>query len=129
MRRVAGRAIMGVVRDNPLRRAKKGYREGGRKMPVYVTLLNWTDQGIRNVREAVQRVDSGVQVAEQKYGVRLREIYWTVGPYDYVGLWEAPDEQSMSAFMLELGSLGNVRSTTLRAYDHDEMGGILERLG
>jgi uncharacterized protein with GYD domain len=59
----------------------------------------------------------------------LREIYWTVGPYDYVGLWEAPDEQSMSAFMLELGSIGNVRSTTLRAYDHDEMGGILERLG
>jgi len=98
-------------------------------MPVYVTLLNWTDQGIRNVREAVQRVDSGVQVAEQKYGVRLREIYWTVGPYDYVVLWEAPDEQSMSAFMLELGSLGNVRSTTLRAYDHDEMEGILERLG
>ena len=98
-------------------------------MPVYVTLLNWTDQGIRNVRDAVQRVDSGVQVAEQKYGVTLREIYWTVGPYDYVGLWEAPDEQSMSAFMLELGSIGNVRSTTLRAYDHDEMGGILERLG
>ena len=98
-------------------------------MPVYVTLLNWTDQGIRNVREAVQRVDSGVQVAEQKYGVRLRGIYWTVGPYDYVGLWEAPDEQSMSAFMLELCSLGNVRSITLRAYDHDEMGGILKRLG
>jgi uncharacterized protein with GYD domain len=120
---------MGVVRDNLPRRAKEHYREGGRKMPVYVTLLNWTDQGIRNVREAVQRVDSGVQVAEQKYGVRLREIYWTVGPYDYVGLWEAPDEQSMTAFMLELGSLGNVRSTTLRAYDHDEMGGLLERLG
>ena len=98
-------------------------------MPVYVTLLNWTDQGIRNVREAVQRVDSGAQVAEQKYGVRLREVFWTVGPYDYVLLWEAPDEQSMSAFMLELGSLGNVRSTTLRAYDRDEMGGILERLG
>ena len=98
-------------------------------MPVYVTLLNWTDQGIRNVREAVQRVDSGAQVAEQKYGVRLREVFWTVGPYDYVVLWEAPDEQSMSAFMLELGSLGNVRSTTLRAYDRDEMGGILERLG
>ena len=98
-------------------------------MPVYVTLLNWTDQGIRNVREAVQRVDSGAQVAEQKYGVRLKEIYWTVGPYDYVVLWEAPDEQSMSAFMLELGSLGNIRSTTLRAYDRDEMGSILERLG
>ena len=98
-------------------------------MSVYVTLLNWTDQGIRNIREAVQRVDSGAQVAEQKYGVRLREVYWTVGPYDYVVLWEAPDEQSMSAFMLELGSLGNIRSTTLRAYDREEMSGILERIG
>ena len=98
-------------------------------MAVYVTLLNWTGQGIRNLRDAVQRVDSGAQLAEQKYGVRLREVYWTVGPYDYVAFWEAPDEQSMSAFMLELGSLENVRSTTLRAYDREEMGGILERLG
>ena len=98
-------------------------------MPTYVTLFNWTDQGIRNVTQTTQRVDSGVQLAEQKYGVRLRELYWTVGPYDIVAHWEAPDEQSLSAFLLELGSVGNVRSTTLRAYDRDEMSGILERLG
>jgi uncharacterized protein with GYD domain len=98
-------------------------------VPTYVTLFNWTEQGIRNVKESPARVDSGVQVAEQKYGVRLRDLYWTVGPYDIVAEWEAPDEQSLSAFLLELGSLGNVRSTTLRAYDREEMGGILERLG
>ena len=98
-------------------------------MPIYVTLFNWTDQGIRNVKETIARVDSGVQVGEQKYGLRLRDLYWTVGPYDIVAEFEAPDEQSLSAFLLELGSLGNVRSTTLRAYDREQMGGILERLG
>jgi uncharacterized protein with GYD domain len=98
-------------------------------MPTYVTLFNWTDQGIRNVRETAHRVERGVQLAEEKYGVRLREVYWTVGPYDIVAHWEAPDEQSITAFLLELGSLGNVRSTTLRAYDRQEMPGILERLG
>jgi uncharacterized protein with GYD domain len=96
---------------------------------TYVTLFNWTDQGIRNVRETIDRVDSGVQLAEQKYGMRLRDLYWTVGPYDIVAEFEAPDEQSLSAFLLELGSLGNVRSTTLRAYDHEEMEAIFERLG
>ena len=60
---------------------------------------------------------------------RLGQIYWTVGPYDLVSVLEAPDEQSATAFLLELGSVGNVRSTTLRAYDREEMSGILERLG
>ncbi len=98
-------------------------------MPTYITLWNFTDQGIRNVRETTKRGERVVEVAEQKYGVRSKGLYWTVGPYDIVGIWESPDEQSISAFMLELGSLGNVRSTTLRAYDREEMGGIIERLG
>ncbi len=98
-------------------------------MPTYVTLFNWTDQGIRNVKETIARVDSGVQVGEQKYGLRLRDLYWTVGSYDIVAEFDAPDEQSLSAFLLELGSLGNVRSTTLRAYDREEMESIIERLG
>ena len=98
-------------------------------MPTYVTLFNWTDQGIRNVRDTVERVDRGAELAEEKYGVRLGQIYWTVGPYDLVSVFEAPDEQSVTAFLLELGSVGNVRSTTLRAYDREEMSGILERLG
>ena len=59
----------------------------------------------------------------------MGQIYWTVGPYDLVSVFEAPDEQSATAFLLELGSVGNVRSTTLRAYDREEMSGILERLG
>lgn len=98
-------------------------------MPTYIVLFNWTERGIRNVRETVDRVDRASELAEQKYGLRLRQHYWTVGPYDIVAFCEAPDDESVSAFLLELGSTGNVRSTTLRAYDREEMSGIIERIG
>ncbi len=98
-------------------------------MPTYVCLFNWIDQGSRNVRDNIERVERGSALAEEKYGVRLGQIYWTVGPYDLVSLFEAPDDKSISAFfLLELGSAGNVRTTTLRAYDREEMRGIIERL-
>jgi uncharacterized protein with GYD domain len=59
----------------------------------------------------------------------LEQVYWTVGPYDIVTVIEAPDEESLTAFLLELGSWGNIRTTTLRAYNREEMSGILQRLG
>ena len=97
-------------------------------MPAYISLLNWTDQGIRNVRDTVQRYERSQQL-QDKHGVRLQQIYWTVGPYDLVAIAEAPYEESITAFFLELASAGNLRTTTLRAYDRGEMSGILERLG
>ena len=96
-------------------------------MPTYVSLLNWTDQGIRNVKETLQRADSAAELA-QKHGATL-QVYWTVGPYDLVCVIEAPDDESATAMLLELGSQGNLRTTTLRAYDREEMSGIIERLG
>jgi uncharacterized protein with GYD domain len=96
-------------------------------MPTYVSLINWTDQGIRNVKETVDRAARAEDLA-QKYGARFERLYWTVGPYDIVAISEAPDDESATAFLLELGSLGNVRTTTLRAYDREEMSSILERL-
>jgi uncharacterized protein with GYD domain len=98
-------------------------------MPTYIALANWTDQGIRNVRETIERAEKATELAQQKYGVRLAPLYWTEGPYDLVAVLEAPDEQSAQAFALELGSLGSVRSTTLRAYNSEEMSQIIERLG
>ncbi len=97
-------------------------------MPTYVTLFNWTDQGIRNVRDTVDRYDRSTELAE-KYGVRFEQVYWTVGPYDIAAIAEAPDDESISAFLLELSSAGNLRTTTLRAYNREEMSSILERLG
>jgi uncharacterized protein with GYD domain len=97
-------------------------------MPTYVSLINFTDQGIRTVRETGDRAARSERLA-QKYGASLERIYWTVGPYDIVAIIEAPDDESVTALLLELGSWGNVRTTTLRAYDRDQMSGILQRLG
>jgi uncharacterized protein with GYD domain len=97
-------------------------------MPSYVVLVNWTDQGIRNVKDTIERTDHGGEVA-QKHGLKLEQAYWTVGAYDMVAVFEAPDDEAMSAHLLEIGSLGNIRTTTLRAYDAQEMSGILQRLG
>jgi uncharacterized protein with GYD domain len=94
-------------------------------MPYYVALINWTDQGIRDVRDTLQRAD---QLGE-KYGVRLERLYWTVGPHDLIRVLEAPDVESVSAFGLELGATGSVRTTILRAYEREEMSSIIERLG
>jgi uncharacterized protein with GYD domain len=96
-------------------------------MPTYISLINWTDQGISTVKDTIQRADSAGQLA-QKHGGSL-QVYWTVGPYDIVAILEAPDDESATAFLLEAGSLGNIRTTTLRAYDREEMSSILGRLG
>ena len=61
-------------------------------MPTYISLFSWTDQGIRSVRDTLERVDRASELAEEKHGVRLGQIYWTVGPYDLVSVFEAPDE-------------------------------------
>ncbi len=90
--------------------------------------MNWTDQGIKNVKGTVERTDDVAKLAE-KHGGRLVQSYWTVGPYDLVAIGEAPDDESATAFALELGSVGNVRTTTMRAYDREEMSGITQRLG
>ena len=97
-------------------------------MPTYISLLNFTDQGIRTVNETIQRVDSATERAQQ-FGVSLQSSYWTVGPYDLVITLEAPDDQSATAFLLDAASRGAVRTTTLRAYDREEMSSILGQLG
>ena len=97
-------------------------------MPTYVSLLNFTDEGIRTVRDTLERNERAAGLAE-KYGARLVQSYWTVGPYDIVIVLEAPDDESATAFWLEIGSIGAARTTTLRAYNREEMAGIIERLG
>lgn len=97
-------------------------------MPRYVVLVNWTDQGIRNVKQTIDRTDHGGEISE-KHGLKQKQAYWTVGAYDMVTVFEAPNDEAISAHLLEICSLGNVRTTTLRAYNEEEMLGILQRLG
>ena len=97
-------------------------------MPTYVVLMNWTDQGVRTDRETVSRRDQADALAE-KHGARIEQVYWTMGHYDIVAILQAPDDESVTAMMLELTSAGNLRTSTLRAFDHDQMQAIIQRLG
>ena len=97
--------------------------------PRYACLFDWTDQAMKTIKGSVERVDGAAEVARSKYGVSLEHVYWTMGEHDILGIFEAPHEESISAFLLELGSLGNVRSTTMRAFDREEMASIIGRAG
>ena len=97
-------------------------------MPRYISLINWTQQGIQNYRDTVRRVEDARAAGEQ-LSVRIVDIYWTLGGFDFVVVFEAPDEETLTAFLLQLGSLGNVRTQTLRAFSADEMSRIIERTG
>jgi uncharacterized protein with GYD domain len=97
-------------------------------MPTYISLINWTDQGIRNFRDTVDRAEAGRQLAGT-FGGSLKDIYWTIGPYDIVVVSEAPDDETATAFALALASQGNVRTTTMRAFDAGEMAGIVAKAG
>ena len=96
-------------------------------MPHYVILWNWTDAGIKDVRETIARVDK-VKSEFEKRGA-TPDVHWTVGPYDGVGIMDAPDDESATAALLWLGSAGNVRTTTMRAFDANEMARVLEKVG
>ena len=96
-------------------------------MAVYVGLISFTDQGIRNVRDTVERGDAAIAEAE-KMGMKIVEEFWTMGAYDAVVVFEAPNDETMSAFMLKIGSLGNVKSHTLRAFRRSEMEEILAKI-
>lgn len=94
-------------------------------MPTYVTLINWTDQGVRSAKDTVQRYESA-QSAGMKMGVKFTSFHWTMGAFDAVGIVEAPDDATVSRFLLATGALGSVRTTTMRAYAKDEMTQILK---
>ena len=97
-------------------------------MPTYVVLVNWTEEGIKNVKETMERTDEGTELAK-KHGTGFKQVYWTVGPYDMVAVFESPDDGTLSAHLLEICASGYVRTTTMRAYDREEMSGILQRIG
>jgi uncharacterized protein with GYD domain len=97
-------------------------------MPTYISLINWTEKGVGAFKDTVDRAEAARQLAA-KFGAQLRDVYWTVGPYDIVAVSEAPDDETATAFALTLGAQGNLRTTTLRAFDADEMRGIIARTG
>lgn len=87
---------------------------------TYVFLLNWTDHGLRETANSVDRAMRTVTAMEE-LGVRIFETYWTVGPFDMVMVAECPDQATAHAVSLDMASRGNVRATTLRGFDRSEM--------
>lgn len=96
-------------------------------MVRYVILLNFTDQGIRNVKQTIERSKAFKTMAE-RLRANVKEVYWTQGLYDIIAIVEVPDEESGMSLLLALGSLGNVRSQTLRAFSAEEMGRIIAKM-
>ncbi len=97
-------------------------------MANYVVLVNWTDQGIRTVSETTQRAEQVTQMVES-LGGRTVTLLWTLGRYDAVGILEAPDDETAATIGLRAAQGGGGRTEILRAFDADEMKGILANLG
>jgi len=96
-------------------------------MPTYISLVKWTDQGIRNVKDSPQRLDTfkkGVQAA----GGKVTGFYLTMGRYDMVTIVEAPSDEVTAAMVLSIGRLGNVRTETLKAFPEDQYLGIIAKV-
>ncbi|HLF61442.1 MAG TPA: GYD domain-containing protein [Acidimicrobiia bacterium] len=97
-------------------------------MPTYVTLANFTDQGVRNYADTPKRAQAFKDLVEQMGGT-LKDIYWTMGAFDIVAITEAPDDETATAAALKVASLGNVRTTTMRGFDMDEVTAIVASAG
>ena len=100
---------------------------GDDTMATYILLGTVTDQGIKAVRETTHRAEI-VESAARKAGLTMKQIYWTLGKYDLVCTFDAPDDAAMTAFGLAIGQQGNVRTQTLRGFDRTEMNAILAKV-
>jgi len=95
---------------------------------MYVVLANFTDQGVRNVKDSTKRAEAFKELAKSS-GATVKDLYWTLGQYDIVATVDAPDDTAVTALGLTLAKGGNVRTQTLRAFSQAEMGSILSKVG
>ena len=96
-------------------------------MPTYISLVQFTAKGIRAAKETTQRItDWSAKV--QSMGVTIKQMYWTLGQYDQVCIFEAPDDETAASVLLSADILGNIRTQTLRAFTRAEMEKILANI-
>jgi uncharacterized protein with GYD domain len=96
-------------------------------MSNYVVLIDWAEQGIKNVKDTVKRAKS-FEDAIEKAGGKSLGFYYTIGRYDMVAIVQAPTDEAIASVLFSLGSLGNVRTETLKAFSTDEATNIIEKL-
>lgn len=95
-------------------------------MTTFISLINFTEQGMRNIKESPERYEA-FQVMAEKLGLKIKCVYYTVGHYDMVLVVEGSDE-SATAMLIQVGLLGDARSQTLRGFSVDEMKAIISAL-
>lgn len=95
-------------------------------MPHYVSLVKWTDQGIRSIKDSPKRAEEARKAA-QRMGGKM-SLWYTMGKYDLVAVSEFPDDAAAQKFLYILGSQGNVRTTTLKAWSEEEAAGLIGQL-
>ena len=96
-------------------------------MPTYISLVQFTDKGIQAAKETTQRVtDWAAKV--KPMGVSIKDMYWTLGHYDQVCVFEAPDDETAASVLLAADILGNIRTQTMRACTSSEMKSILDKM-
>jgi uncharacterized protein with GYD domain len=96
-------------------------------MATFITTIKFTEQGIKGIDETTKRSDL-FKASAKKMGVKVTNIYWTLGDYDGVLIFEAPDDETATALLLHLAATGNVHTTTVRAFTAAEMAEILEKV-
>lgn len=97
-------------------------------MATYIMLANWTDAGIRNVKESPRRLDA-LKSALREMGGDVKTFYLTMGDFDMVAVYEAPDDAVAARFVLQVGQLGNIRTRTLKAFPEAAYREIIASLG
>ena len=96
-------------------------------MATYIILGNFTDQGIRNIKDSPKREDAFRKLCE-KMGAKVKDAYRTMGRYDVVAIVDAPNDAAINAILYSLGALGNVRTETLRAFTREETNSALTKM-
>ena len=97
-------------------------------MPTYVALIDWTDKGVQNFKDTVDRYEAA-QSAFESVGVSFTDIWWTLGTHDIVATVEAPDDETLAAALLSVAAQGNIRTTTLRAFTREEIQTVIAKMG
>ena len=97
-------------------------------MTTYIMLANWTDQGARNVKDSPRRLDAAKKALED-VGGEFKSFFLTMGDFDMIGVYEAPDDAVAARFTLQVGQLGNIRTRTLKAFPESAFREIIASLG
>ena len=96
-------------------------------MPTYISLVQFTDKGIQAAKETTQRVADWSAKVQSK-GVRINQMYWTLGQYDQVCIFDAPNDETAASVLLSADMLGNIRTRTMRAFTTSEMEKVLSKV-